>query len=72
LRLSGALGPLQSEAVTGVLDFAIAAAPGGSRVTLTYSVGGYMRRGLTPIAPIVDKVLVEQLDGYKRSADSKG
>ncbi|ATI81827.1 SRPBCC family protein [Sphingobium yanoikuyae] len=72
LRLSGALGPLQSEAVNGVLDFAIAPAPGGSRVTLTYSVGGYMRGGLAPMAPIVDKVLVEQLDGYKRATDSKG
>ena len=55
-----------------MLDFAIAAAPGGSQVTLTYSVGGYMRGGLAPIAPIVDTVLVEQLDGYKRAADSKG
>ena len=44
MRLVGALGPLQAEAVTGTLTFTLA--PEGSnatRVTLSYIVGGYVR-----------------------------
>ena len=71
LRLSGALGPLQAEAVTGTLNFDIrAAAQRGVRVTMTYVVGGYIRKGASGIAPVVDKVLAEQLDRLKRAAES--
>ncbi|HEX7876061.1 MAG TPA: SRPBCC family protein [Sphingobium sp.] len=72
LRLSGALGPLQAEAVTGTLNFDISKRPDGVRVTLTYVVGGYMRMGGAAIAPIVDKVLSEQLAGLKRAAERRG
>lgn len=72
LRLSGALGPLQTEAVTGTLDFAITPAPGGVRVTMSYVVGGYLRAGPARIAPAVDRVLAAQLAGLKRAAEGAG
>lgn len=60
LRLLGALGPLQEFGVTGSLTWQIDAAAGGSRVTMTYNVGGYADRPLSDWAPIVDEVLVLQ------------
>ncbi|BAI95483.1 ATPase [Sphingobium sp. TA15] len=69
LRLSGALGPLQAEAVTGTLTFDIAPSGKGVRVVMSYVVGGYIRMGAARIAPVVDKVLAEQLAGLKRVAE---
>jgi uncharacterized protein YndB with AHSA1/START domain len=61
LRLSGGLGPLQEMPVTGVLTLTFAAAPGGTRIELTYVVGGYTKDGLSKLAPLVDSVLAEQV-----------
>lgn len=69
LRLHGALGPLQAEAVTGTLTFTLT--PEGAsatKVTLGYVVGGYIRGGAEKIAPLVDKVMTLQLDGLKAAA----
>jgi hypothetical protein len=62
LRMQGALGPLQSEAVIGTLTVAMEPAKqgGGTRVSFSYVVGGYMRYKVSEIAPAVDKVLGEQ------------
>lgn len=62
LRMQGALGPLQSEAVTGTLTVAIEPVKGSENTKLSFSyvVGGYMRYKVTEIAPAVDKVLGEQ------------
>jgi hypothetical protein len=62
LRMQGALGPLQSEAVTGTLTVAMEPAKdnAGTRVSFSYVVGGYMRYKVSEIAPAVDKVLGEQ------------
>ena len=61
LRMQGALGPLQSEAVLGTLTVAIEPLrKGGSKLSFSYVVGGYMRYKTTEIAPTVDKVLGEQ------------
>jgi uncharacterized protein YndB with AHSA1/START domain len=71
IRLSGALGPLQAEAVTGTLTFKLD--PEGSnatRVTMTYIVGGYVRAGADTLAPKVDEVLAVQLLGLKSAAES--
>ena len=62
LRLQGALGPLQSEAVQGALTWSLRAVDGGTEVTQTYVVGGYMRGGLEAVAPLVDRVMTEQLN----------
>ena len=65
LRLKGALGPFQQFAVEGVLTWEIAPAPGGSKLTQSYLIGGYAPGGLTALAPIADKVLNEQLARLK-------
>lgn len=63
LRMSGGLGPLQSEAVTGTLTITLKPVEGGTRVLWEYVVGGYMRMKVTELAPLVDKVLAEQVNG---------
>jgi hypothetical protein len=62
LRMQGALGPLQSEAVIGTLTVAMEPTKdkAGTRVSFSYVVGGYMRYTVAEIAPAVDKVLGEQ------------
>jgi hypothetical protein len=62
LRMQGALGPLQSEAVIGTLTVAMEPSKdkAGTRVSFSYVVGGYMRYTVAEIAPAVDKVLGEQ------------
>lgn len=61
LRMSGGLGPLQSEAVEGTLTITLKPVDGGTRVLWEYVVGGYMRQKIPELAPLVDKVLLEQL-----------
>lgn len=61
LRLSGGLGPLQSEAVNGVWTITLKSVGAKTRILFEYIVGGYMRYTSDEIAPVVDKVLTEQL-----------
>lgn len=61
LRLSGALGPLQGEAVTGTLTMLLRPQGDSTAVTFTYKVGGYMEFPVDQIAPAVDGVIGEQL-----------
>ena len=63
LRLSGAFGPLQGEALTATLTIQIKETPTGSALRFDYVVGGYMRFKVADIAPAVDKVIGEQLLG---------
>lgn len=61
LRLTGALGPLQSEAVQGKLTITLTPGEAGTTIKFEYVVGGYMRFKTEQIAPAVDRVLGEQL-----------
>lgn len=61
LRMSGALGPLQSEAVTGTLTMQLEPQGSSTMVRFTYKVGGYMEFPVDQIAPAVDGVIGEQL-----------
>ncbi|MBO9516686.1 MAG: SRPBCC domain-containing protein [Porphyrobacter sp.] len=61
LRLSGGLGPLQSEPVNGVLTVTLKPEGEGTRVAFDYAVGGYMRASTVEMAPLVDGVVGEQL-----------
>ncbi|MCM8730817.1 SRPBCC family protein [Hephaestia sp. GCM10023244] len=70
LRLVGGLGPLQREAVTATLTFTLEPDGDGTRATLEYVVGGYMRGGGETLAPAVDQVLVHQLDLMKAAAEA--
>lgn len=65
LRLIGSLGPLQSEPVIGILTFALKEVDGGTQVQMEYHVGGTMRFKPAEMAPLVDKVLSQQL-GFLR------
>ena len=61
LRLTGALGPLQSEAVSATLTFSIQPGQNGrNSIALEYVVGGYSRTSLAGLAPLVDNVLGDQ------------
>jgi hypothetical protein len=71
LRMSGALGPLQSEAVTGVLTMTVEPSGAGSRITWDYVVGGYMRMPMDEMAPLVDAVVGEQLSRLAASLDRR-
>ena len=61
LRLSGALGPLQGEALNGTLTVTLVKTATGTRIELEYVVGGYMRMKSEEIAPAVDGMLGQQL-----------
>lgn len=61
LRMLGALGPLQSEAVNGTFTVAIKSnGDGTSKLSFLYVVGGYMRFEVSKIAPSIDQVVGEQ------------
>ena len=65
LRLHGALGPLQSQAVNGTLTYSLKQVPEGTEVTQTYVVGGYFTMSAGQLAPLVDKVMNTQLMRYR-------
>lgn len=60
LRMTGALGPLQSEALLGTLTVSLKPVDGGTRLTWEYVVAGFMRYKPEQIVPAVDKVIGEQ------------
>lgn len=57
LRMQGALGPLQSEPVIGILTIAISKVPQGTRIVWEYNVGGPMRYEVPVISKAVDGVM---------------
>ena len=65
LVFSGALGPLQSIAATGSLTIQLAAAGDGTKLTVVYTVTGYVPAGMNSWAEPVDSVLGEQLTRLK-------
>jgi len=65
LRWRGALGPLQMEGIDGTLGWTLKPAEGGTSVTQSYVIGGYIRGGMEQWAPRVDRVLDEQLQRLK-------
>ena len=73
LRMVGALGPLQSEPVNGVLTIALTEVdlPGegagkGTRIVWEYNVGGSMRYPIPTISKAVDGVMSLQLAGLAK------
>lgn len=57
LRMSGGLGPLQSEPVNGILTIALSKVDAGTRIVWEYNVAGYMRFEVPVIAKSVDGVI---------------
>ncbi len=66
LRMRGALGPLQSEPVDGVLTMTITPTDKGTAIVFEYVVGGYMRFETAEIARAVDGVMGQQITGLAR------
>ena len=60
VRMQGAFGPLQEMALNAVLELKVAPRTGGSTFTMTYRVRGSAEAALDKLAPIVDRVMVEQ------------
>jgi len=69
LVLSGALGPLQSLAATGTMTVQFAPDGAATRLTLTYSVAGYLPAGMNTWAAPVDGVLAEQIARLRNSIE---
>jgi uncharacterized protein YndB with AHSA1/START domain len=61
LRLSGAMGPLQSSGLAATLTLQLLKEGTATRLQLTYSAGGYMAGGFEKIAPAVDAMLGEMI-----------
>lgn len=76
LRMTGALGPMQGSGLAGSMTWQITALPPGaggqpsSKLSLTYSVGGYLQGGFEQMAPAVDGMLAEQIGRLKNFADT--
>jgi uncharacterized protein YndB with AHSA1/START domain len=71
LRLTGALGPMQGMGLSGVLEWRLQAAEGGTRITLWYRAGGYSPDDLRQLAPVVDRVQGLQLGGLANYLNEK-
>jgi uncharacterized protein YndB with AHSA1/START domain len=65
VRMSGGLGPLQGSGVAGAMTWALAPAGSGTKLQLTYSVGGFMEGGFEKMAPAVEDMLGHQLARLK-------
>ena len=62
LVLNGPLGPLMFEGVAGMMDLRLVPAGAQTKVTMIYRAGGFARANGTDMAPLVDRVLGEQMD----------
>lgn len=71
LRLQGALGPLQAQAILGLLDFQLEGDNQSSVLTLHYRLSGPASAQFDKMAPAVDRVLAEQLAQLKTIAEAK-
>ena len=69
--LTGPLGPLLYEAVTGVMDVQVKSTAAGSQLTLDYRASGFANGGAERLAPLVDQVLAEQMKRLRAFATSR-
>ena len=65
LRMVGGLGPLQSMAVSAVLTFNLSRYANNTKLTITYTVGGYVPGGLQKMSVLVDRVLEAQMKRFR-------
>jgi uncharacterized protein YndB with AHSA1/START domain len=69
LRLRGALGPFQGLAVDGAMTWSVKSAAGGTDLSLTYSIGGYLKNGFDELSKAADQVLGDQVMRLKKSLE---
>ncbi|MDE3196652.1 MAG: SRPBCC domain-containing protein [Acidobacteriota bacterium] len=65
LVFSGAMGPMQPLALVGTMDIEFAAENSATKLTLTYTVGGYVPAGANTFAQPTDVVLTDQAERLK-------
>jgi uncharacterized protein YndB with AHSA1/START domain len=65
LVMSGALGPLQSQAAVGNMTIRLAADGGGTKLDLMYAVAGYTPGGMNTWAAPTDGMLSEQMTRFQ-------
>ena len=70
--MTGALGPLLGEAVTGVMRVTVEGIAGGSQLTLDYRAAGFGNGGGDKFAPMVDAMLADQMKRYRAFAAAGG
>lgn len=70
--MTGALGPLLYEGVSGVMDVKFERIAGGARVSLNYRASGFAKGNADKLAPLVDSVLADQLKRYRTFAAKGG
>jgi hypothetical protein len=69
LILTGAMGPLLHEAVTGVMIVHVDPAAGGSSLTIDYRASGFANGGGDKFARQVDAMLTATIDSYRAFAN---
>lgn len=62
--LTGGLGPLLYQGVTGAMDLQFKPSGSGTELVMDYKVAGFGSGGADKLAPLVDKVLAEQLGRF--------
>lgn len=70
VRFSGALGPFQAMAVTGVLTVQLTPAEGSTKLNLTYTLGGYMEMVPRTAGGMADAMLKEQFTRLQRFVET--
>ena len=70
LDLWGALGPLHFEGADGGMSIKLTAAGQGTRVEMTYTVGGFVTGGMQKWSPIVDTVIGTQFQRLGRYVET--
>jgi uncharacterized protein YndB with AHSA1/START domain len=66
LRMTGALGPMQSAGIAGALTFELAPeGSGDTKVTVTYNAGGFMPGGIENIAEPANGMIGGQVNALK-------
>lgn len=70
--MTGALGPLLGEAVTGVMRVSVERIAGGSQLTLDYRAAGFANGGGNRFAPMVDEMLADQMTRFRTFAAAGG
>jgi uncharacterized protein YndB with AHSA1/START domain len=63
--LHGALGPMQTVAASGSMQIQLAPAQGATKLDVTYSVAGYLPKGMNTWAAPLDMVLAQQFTRLK-------
>ena len=69
LRLKGALGPFQAMG-EGVMTFTLTAKQGATALDVNYTIFGYVKGGMTALAPIADSVIAEQVARLKAKIET--